>query len=338
MSPPDDLPDLVRRFLAAPEGPEAHRLLDAVARHVQRVSRSYPAAWFALGEKSPDSVEDLGNRVFTVCAAVTKGRFPFQGRVPFATFAEERMEGRTIRYHSFYAKLSITREIMRDDYARNIVRDPVLRWRADLYREVGDTLSALAGSGAAHQERRGRGVPTTWSLTGDGPRMIRSAEEVAVSLKRRLPADVATLVSLALREGGPATQSTLTRLIEDTLGTPEKPEPRVDTGDVDLPTRLAVRAAVAAAWSELADEDRSLLVAVARGESYDALVARDPRFKHKVAVTRAVKRCGTGFVAHVLADLGMEGAASAPPQRLVEAIMGVLEEILPTSPATAEST
>jgi hypothetical protein len=337
VSTPDDLPELVRRFLAAPDGPEAHRLLDEVARHVRRVSRSYPAAWFALGEKTPESVEDLGNRVFTVCAAVKKGRFPFQGRVPFTAFAEERMEGRAIRYHSFYAKISITREIMRDDYARNIVRDPVLRWRADLYREVGDGLAALAESGAANKERRGRGVPPTWSLTGGGPRMVRSAEEVAVSLKRRLPTDVPTLVALALREGGPATQSTLTRLIEDTLGTPDKPEPRVDKGDADLQTRLAVREAVAGAWSELAEQDRSLLVAVARGESYDDLVARDPRFKHKVAVTRAVKRCGTGFVRRVLGDLGMEGAASAPPQQLVEAIMGVLEEILPTSPATEES-
>lgn len=337
MSTPDDLPDLVRRFLTTPDGPEAHRLLREVTRHVSRVSRSYPAAWFALGEKTPESVEDLGNRVFTVCAAVIKGRFPFQGRVPFSAFAEERMEGRAIRYHSFYAKLSITREIMRDDYARNIVRDPVLRWRADLYREVGDALAALAESGAATAERRGRGVPPTWSLSGGGPRMVRSAEEVAVSLKRSLPTPVPALVSLALREGGPSTQSTLTRRIEDALGTPDKPEPRVDTGDADLQTRLAVREAVAAAWAELADEDRSLLVAVAHGESYDALVARDPRFKHKVAVTRAVKRCGTGFVQRVLGDLGLEGASTAPPQQLVEAIMGVLEEILPRPSATEES-
>ncbi len=329
MNPTDRLPALVAAFVDMPDGPDAAALLAEVVRHVRAVARTYPDAYFALARKDDDSLDDLGNRVFTVCAAVPKGRFPFQGRAPFPAFAAEHMEGRAIRYHSFYAKLSITREIMRDDYARNIVRDPVLRWRADLYRRVGDALKALAEAGAATSERKGRGVPPTWQLARSGPRVIRPPEEVAVALKRRLPAEIDALVRLALEAGGPITQSRLTSLIETVVGTPPAADLEIEQVTPDLATAIALRDAVKAAWDELDDADRSLLAALARGEDYGTLVARDPRFKHKVAVTRAVGRIGKRFVTRILDDLGMESAAEAPPQRLVEAVMEVLEEILP---------
>lgn len=329
MNPKDRLPALVAAFIDAPDGPDARALLDEVVRHVRAVARTYPDAYFALARKDDESLDDLGNRVFTVCAAVPKGRFPFTGRPPFAAFAEEHMEGRAIRYHSFYAKLSITREIMRDDYARNIVRDPVLRWRADLYRSVGDALKALEEAGVVTSERKGRGVPPTWQLARTGPRVVRPPEEVAVVLKRRLPAEVDALVRLALDTGGPITQSRLTTLIETVVGTPPAADPEIARVTPDLATKIALRDAVKGAWDELDDADRSLLAALARGEDYGTLVARDPRFKHKVAVTRAVKRIGKRFVARILDDLGMDPGQSAPPQRLVEAVMEVLEEILP---------
>ena len=329
MPPTDRLPSLVASFVAEPHGPSAAPLLAEVSRHVRAVSRPYPDAYFALGQKQDDAIEDLGNRVFAVCASVTKGRFPFSGRQPFHAYAEERMEGRAVRYHSFYAKISVTREIMRDDYARNIVRDPVLRWRAELYKQVGVALRQCAS-----QETRGRGLPPAWAIPAKGPRLIRPPEDVAGALHRALPADTATLVRIALELGGPTTQSRLTNLLETVLDPPATTEAAGPDPQSDLPTRLTVRAAVLAAWQELEEADQHLLVAIARGDGYDELIARDPRLKHRVAVTRAVKRCGQAFVQHVLLDLGlmdlgMDTDIQAPPRQLVEAVMEVLAEILP---------
>ena len=138
----DTMPVLVREF--AEDGTSAEALLREFMRHVAKVARPYPDAYFVLGQKSDDAVDDLGNRAFSVCASVPKGRFPFSERTPFAAYVEERFDGRTIRYHSFYAKLAITREIMRDDYAFNLRRDPVLRWRAELYADIGVVLKESA--------------------------------------------------------------------------------------------------------------------------------------------------------------------------------------------------
>ena len=98
----DTMPVLVREF--AEDGTSAEALLREFMRHVAKVARPYPDAYFVLGQKSDDAVDDLGNRAFSVCASVPKGRFPFSERTPFAAYVEERFDGRTIRYHSFYAK------------------------------------------------------------------------------------------------------------------------------------------------------------------------------------------------------------------------------------------
>jgi len=322
----DRLPALVHGFVRDPRGPEAMPLHQEVSRHVHAVSRPYPDAYFALGRKSEDAVEDLGNRVFTVCAAVEKGRFPFTGRTPFRAFSEEQMEGRAMRYHAFYAKISIAREILRDDYARNITRDPILRWRAELYRQVGEALRSCAESHAVD-----RGRPPRWSLPASGPRLVRGPEYVVVQLQRAMPADIPTLVRLALEHGGATTQSRLSTMLEGILPPPSVDEPEAGfEAAPDMPTRMTVRASVLAAWEELEDEDRVLLLAVAGGVSYDELVERDERFRHKVAVTRAVKRCGTAFVQRVLADLGLPAAvAAAPPRTLIESVLEVLDEVQP---------
>ena len=151
----DTMPSLVRAF--EEDETQAVPLLSEFMRHVARVARPYPDAYFALGQKSDDAVDDLGNRAFSSCARVEKGRFPFSGRTPFRAYVEEQFDGRTIRYHSFYAKLSITREILRDDYAFNLRRDPVLRWRAGLYADIGAVLKADCES-----VPQGTGVPPKW--------------------------------------------------------------------------------------------------------------------------------------------------------------------------------
>lgn len=332
MAPDDRFPALVQAFVSDPRGPEAMPLHQEVTRHVHAVSRPYPDAYFALGRKTEDAVEDLGNRVFTVCAAVEKGRFPFSGRTPFRAFTEEQMEGRAMRYHAFYAKISIAREILRDDYARNITRDPVLRWRAELYRKVGEALKACAEPQAVD-----RGRPPRWSLPASGPRLVRGPEQVVVQLQRAMPADVPTLVRLALQHGGATTQSRLSTMLESVLPAPSVVEP--DAGfeaAPDLPTQMTVRASVLAAWEALEEQDRVLLLAVAGGVPYDELVQRDDRFRHKVAVTRAVKRCGTAFVQRVLADLGLPPeVAAAPPRDLIESVLEVLEEVQTETPTHA---
>lgn len=326
MAPEDRFPALVQAFVQDPRGPEAMPLHQEVSRHVHAVSRPYPDAYFALGRKTEDALEDLGNRVFTICAAVEKGRFPFSGRTPFRAFSEEQMEGRAMRYHAFYAKISITREVLRDDYARNITRDPILRWRADLYRQVGEALKACAESHAVD-----RGRPPRWSLPASGPRLIRGPEYVVVQLQRAMPADIPTLVRIALEHGGAITQSRLSTMLEGVLPAPSVVEPDAAVEQApDMPTRMTIRASVLAAWEALEAEDRILLLAVAGGVSYDELIERDDRFRHKVAVTRAVKRCGTAFVQRVLADLGLPAAvASAPPRSLIEAVLEVLDEVQP---------
>ena len=161
----DTMPALVRSFVE--DGSNASELLREFMRHVARVARPYPDAYFVLGARNEEAIDDLGNRAFTSCASIEKGRFPFSGRTPFGSFVEEQFDGRTIRYHSFYAKLSITREMLRDDYAHNLRRNPVLRWRAELYADIGAIVKA-------HCEPvpQGRGVPEpqrTWSADDPAP-------------------------------------------------------------------------------------------------------------------------------------------------------------------------
>lgn len=325
------LPALVEGFVVDPDGPDAAPLLAVVQHEVRAVSRPYPPAYFALGEKSDHSVADLGHRVFTVCAAVEKGRFPFLGRVPFAAYVEERMDGRAVRYHSFRAKISITREILRDDYARNVVRDPELRWRAELHQAVGAALKDCARS-----RPQGRGQPPVWELVDAGPRVVLRWDRLRDHLQEHRHEGTPALVRRALRRGGPASHHRLSSLLAEVVERPPLDTVHGEEAPVDLPTRLALRGAVRRAWEELAPDDQALLTAVVRGQSYDELVARDGRFAHRVAVSRAVKRCGDHFVEVVLDELGVEaGHRRSPPLALVEAVMEVLEAALPLGPLAA---
>ncbi len=322
MSVADQLPALVHAFETRED--RGQELLSEVHRHVAWVTRSYPDAYFVLNRKNDESVADLGNRVFTSCARIEKGRFPFQGRRPFRCFVEEGFDGRAIRYHSFYAKLSITREMLRDDYARNLSRDPVLKWRATLYKDIGTVLKASAES-----VPQGRGLPPRWQLPSSGPRMLRSLDAVEARLKRMEDASVKELVLAALSDAGPLTQARLTHLLEAVLGTPEAEEPPAPITESTSDEQLAVRRAVQAGWNELDDADRLLLLALARGDSYDDLIAAHPAFKHRVAVSRAVSRVGKRFVSHIERETGMTVGKGPSPKLLVDLILQVLGEIQP---------
>lgn len=302
----DPLPALVRRVAGGEEDRGA--LLREVLRHVATVARAYPDAWFSLGRKHPEAVDDLGHRVYATCARVPKGRHPFAGRTPFATYVAEQMTGQSIRYHSFYAKLSITREILRADYAHNLASDPRLVWRADLYGEIGDRLRAVA--------RPLPGKPTRWALPG-----LSITLDEAVLVERLGKMAVAELVVEALRMGGPRTQAGLCRVIEAVVGTPAGPSPTEDAVDDDVPARAEVRVAVQAAWDALGDDERALLAAIARGQSYDEVCVAMPRFAHKVAVNRALER----VVAVFRERIAPGSTDAAPPRQILERVIDVLD-------------
>ena len=318
----DTMPALVRAFTE--EGTSAEMLLREFMRHVAKVARPYPDAYFVLGQKSDDAVDDLGNRAFSVCASVPKGRFPFSDRPPFAAYVEEQFDGRTIRYHSFYAKLAITREIMRDDYAFNLRRDPVLRWRAELYADIGTVLKE-----SCEAVPQGRGVPPKWQRASTGVRMIRPPEIVIARLRQFEVEDVETLVHAALVEGGPQTQSKLTHMLEAVIGAPSIDEPEAGHTEDHTADRMGVREAVKDAWEALEDPDRWLVIALARGDAYDDLIAAHPQLNNKVAVSRAVSRVGTHFLTRVIDAIGGEATPDATPRTLLEPIMAMLAELYP---------
>jgi HAMP domain-containing protein len=320
----DSLSELVGRYVEEDAG--AAQLRDRVGRHVHQVARRYPDAYFELGRRTPEALEGLADRVFTVCARVPKGRFPFQGREPFQAFVEERFDDPPIRYHSFYARLSITRELLRDDYAFNIRHDPTLRWRDELHRAVGQALKARCEA-----VDEGPGAWRRWRIPGRHLAAARPLEEVRQRLAAgdpRRPVEALVEEALALA-GRPLSHSQVSNLLADALGgPPDELAPEVEEAGVT--DRMAVRAAVLSAWEALGDEDRALLAALARGDSYDALIARVPGLRDRSAVSRAVSRCGEGFVARVVQQLGDGDASpSTTPKELVERVVAVLFEILP---------
>ena len=322
MDASDTMPDLVRSFER--DGSNAATLLREFMRHIAKVARPYPDAYFALGQKSEDAVDDLGNRAFSSCASIEKGRFPFSGRTPFASFVQEGFDGRTIRYHSFYAKLSITRELLRDDYAFNLRRNPVLRWRAELYANIGAVLKESCTA-----VPQGRGLPPKWSRNTGTLQMVRPIE-VAIARVRDLHTDdIQAQVFEALRTAGPQTQSRLTHIIEAATGCPIAEDHEVDPTEDDTADRMGVRQAVAEAWSTLEDSDKSLLIALARGSSYDELIAASPSLNNKVAVSRAVSRVGSLFLEVVTEAIGGTADATATPRTLIEPILTVLAELYP---------
>lgn len=314
----DLLPEMVRNFVR--RGLDAQSLLDETRRHVGAVARPYPDAWFELGHKGPEAVEDLTDRVFTTCARVPKGRFPFLGRAPFLSYVEDGAAGTAIRYHSFYAKISITRELLRDSYRANLRRDPTLRQRALLYARIGAVLREIAEPVSQGPRR-----PPLWQLPSAGLRTLLSWDDAVRLLRATGRQDSETLVRLALQRVGPLSQASLTALLEELLAPPPlPPEPEQPTADLAL--RTAVRGAVLAAWTGLAPEERELLLALSRGLSFDEIIELYPRYRHRVAITRALERCNRQFLRVIAARVGVEGAPSLPPLALAELVTEVLLE------------
>ena len=126
------------------------------------------------------------------------------------------------------------------------------------------------------------------------------------------------------------TRSQLARLLGEVLQPPVEHNVEDVTPESGLVDQLGVRRSLMVAWEQLDGRDRQLLAALARGASYDELIAEHEHFKHRAAVSRAVSRCSDVLVSQVLADLGMaEAENSSPPRQLVERLLEVLVELLP---------
>lgn len=304
-------------------GASAQELYDSVVRHVRHTTRRYPDAYFELGQRTDDAIDGLAGRVFTICAQVAKGRFPFMGRAPFRAYVDEQFDDAPIRYHSFYAKLSITREILRDDYARNIRRDPVLRFRDELHRNIGRILKERATP-----VEGGQGGHRRWTSVSGRLQIPASRDQVLDELRERADQPVDELVVHALqRLAVPISHSRLSNLLGEVLTPPSTLEPEADPS-AGLEELVTIRNAVLAAWGELSGDEQALVAALARGDSYDDLIARCPNLNNRVAVSRAVKRVGSRFVGQVASAVGGEPDA-VPPRELLEHVVGVLVPMLP---------
>ena len=147
---------------------------------------------------------------------------------------------------------------MRDDYAFNLRRDPVLRWRAELYADIGTVLNTV------WSVPQGKGVPPKWQRTGSGLRMLQPIEVVEAKLRKLESPSVETWF-MKPWDKGPLTQSRLTHVIEAVLGTPATDE--VEAGYVEEHTadRMGLREAVANAWNELESADQALVIALSKG-------------------------------------------------------------------------
>lgn len=319
----DPWPQLVQQVTS--RASSGGQLLEEFERHVAHMSRPYPDAYFALGRKEPAAVQDLTHRAYTSCARIPKGRYPFDGRVPFEAFVAEDYDGRTMRYHAIYGRLSIAREILRDDYARNIRRDPILAWRARVYKRIGEVLEERA-------ERAGGGKPTRWRLPAakDGPKVLAMrAPEVAVArLRGRSTEDFDALVLDALCELGTATRGQICTVLTQLLDPPPAPPDEPQASVPNLDTEIAVREAVTQAWEALDEEARDLLRALARGASYREVMECFPRLRNKVAVSRAVSKLARGFVAELEGRFDSTSDRGRPRQ-IVERVLDVLAEIDP---------
>jgi hypothetical protein len=319
----EDLSGLIAGFASEPQ--YAQPLRDSFIKHVKQATARYPNAYFELGQKTPEAVEGLADRSFTVCARVEKGRFPFSARTPFSTFIEERFDDPPIRYHSFYAKLSITRELLRDDYAFNIRRDPVLRWKDDLHRTIGAWLKENASP-----VDDTKGGHARWTLVATGPSLVRNESVVLAKLKAQPSRELAVLLPKALRLFGQAiSHSRLSNWMAEILEAPPSEGPAEDT--TLPPIHREIREAVAAAWNALSRNERALIAALARGDDYETLIEKVPGFRDKSSVSRAVKKCGGQFVESIHKAMGIpHQSASATPKEVIERVVEVLLPMLPS--------
>lgn len=340
------LPDLVRSYVT--HRLHAGPLLKEIHAGCATLLRRMPDIWYYDGQRDEDSVTQLADDVFFVCDRVEKARFPFYDRRPFVCYVEEDYDKDTIRYHTFWSRLSLTREQLRQDHLRRCARDPELKRRARVFRLVGRALKQMASSTTSSGSS---GVRTRWSLR-DAPslRALARPDQVverlrAVALGPDEEANVVALTRAALLSVGLATQGQVTDLVIDAL--PPLPSmPGQNPGglersdDPDAPPtpiaispsdavleRRAVREAVLTAYNGLNPDERSMLEWIALGLHYDEMVALSPALKDSATISHRLERINRCFLLALQAQLGEELRPAFGQRALTEQILSVLQLI-----------
>jgi hypothetical protein len=282
-----------------------------------------PDGWRAQATQGEESVEDLSDRLHLVCTRIQKGRFPFQGRIPFPCYVEEYYDTPVIRRHTFYGRPSLARELMYDDYARSCARDPHIAWRASVYVRVSRALRELAEP----VHGRTRRYPL-WRVPGaPNLRLAPDPDELIALLRATEPRTVENLVARALELVGAITQDRLVDLLLLVLPEPPSTPPHDDLlafeageGDAAIPITVRrspdpyllgrVREALLDAWERLDPQERRLLGWIGRGLTYDEIIARNAEYRDPPTLSAHLASINVRVVERLALVLG------APPKRL----------------------
>lgn len=308
----------------------SRRLLDACARGVRTVSRRYPGVYFELGYRTDEAVESLVHRVFTDLDGRVFGRHPFQERTPYDTFVDRSMADDRCRYHSFDARLSVTREALRQQYRHNVRRHPAWLRREELHREVVEVLERDCVPFPGRHPRWPRyGLPSwTDALRPQNPGF--DPEGVVGLLRRRSGWSVSAQVQIVLsKRGAPMYPGEISRLLQDATVAPDSFEASDELGSPDGTTpadQLAIRRAAAEAYAALSPAERSLLGLLLAGRPYKEIPSEIPELNNPTAITRALQRICEGFMQRLLAQLGArhDETTRLRPKAATELLLGVL--------------
>lgn len=339
------LPTLIRDHVLFAQSTPA--LFDALLRDCRHLLRNLPDAWLAGCARGAEAEHDLSDRLFFVCDRVPKRRFPFRDRVPFPAYVEEEFDTPPIRHHTFFARLSLARELLREEFARACARDPELGRRAALYAEVGAALRAHAiplhaTSTPTPQNTQAR---TVWTLPAPSPPAPPlSAAQLLARLRALQSTDVPTLVQATLALLGRASHANLVNLLAELLPPSAHPPgapvaPQIDERDEiqlvpmseapDPFLRLRLREALLAAVSSLSDEDRQLLLRVGRGLPYERVIALNPALKDPPTLCARLKGINEVIRQRLAVALGETPRLSRSPRELAELIYDALLLCLP---------
>ncbi|MDP7114651.1 MAG: hypothetical protein QGH45_21940 [Myxococcota bacterium] len=305
-------------------------LLDACTRGVRTVAQRYPGVYFELGCRTDEAMMSLIHSVFTDLDGREFGRFPFSNRTPYDTFHAESMTDDECRYHSFNARLSVTREALRQRYQHNVRRHPAWLQREALHRSVMEALEEdCVPFPGRHPSWPRYGLPA-WSDGLRAPRADWNPDAVVRQLRRREGWSVSARVQIVLsKHGAPMYPGAISRLLQDAAVAPDTLEstdllPSNEGGSPD--DRLAIRLAAADSYASLTSAERALLVLLLAGRPYKDIAREIPGLGNPSAVTRALGRICDGFLAQVLHQLGTRRteAATLRPKAAAELLLSVL--------------
>ena len=323
--PPGDswVGEVVRHRLGEPGATRG--LVARTHRGVTRVSRGYPAVYFELADRAPESLQSLAHTVFCRLDGRRFGRHPFADRRPFDAFVQEAMADRECRYHAFDSRLSITREVLRAQYAFNLRRHPEWQERSELHREVVEALRAECVEFPGRNPRYPRYGLRSWEDVR-APQPSWNHDEAVRTLRRRSGWSVSARAQIVLAlKGAPMYPGEVSRVLQDADVAPAGREldGREPAAPKDVDAILAVRRRVAQAWGALEPEDRGLVRCLIEGLSGDQIMVRVPSLKNAVAASRALKAVTGRFVAALVPE-GEGAPRDLRPREVADLLLPVL--------------